>query len=312
MSYRHKKLRRIIAICECKYNACDPESACGQRCLNVLTSIECTIGCVIMRFQKCEYAKTKLFRTEGRGWGLLADEEYKEKFRIEPIEFELSVEYMEGLYAAGQFIIECCGEVISSEEAKRRSQSYEARELKDAYIISLEANYFIDSTRKGNFGRFINHSCWPNCETRKWKVSGETRCNSRCLLLELQTVLFLGAKSQRFRSTAMSGKMGMTSVLPTLFVADFLSSVNCDLLPDTIQTSSMSRAALPYSFPISFVHQQGLILVQWIDRYMVEDVPLYDSAEDEPFLVISGTSGGNEHTRILNDSEGSMFKLGQK
>lgn len=29
------------------------------------------------RFQKCEYAKTKLFRTEGRGWGLLADENIK-------------------------------------------------------------------------------------------------------------------------------------------------------------------------------------------------------------------------------------------
>ncbi|MCD7465400.1 hypothetical protein HAX54_001231 [Datura stramonium] len=42
---------------------------------------------------------------------------------------------------------------------------------------------------------------------------------------------------------------------------------------------------------------------------MVEDVPLYDSAEDEPFLVISGTSGGNEHTKILNDNEGSTFKL---
>lgn len=29
------------------------------------------------RFQKCEYAKTKLFKTEGRGWGLLADEDIK-------------------------------------------------------------------------------------------------------------------------------------------------------------------------------------------------------------------------------------------
>lgn len=33
-------------------------------------------------------------------------------------------------------------------------------------------------------------------------------------------------------------------------------------------------------------------------RYSVEEVPLYDSAEDEPFPVISGsgTSGGNEHS----------------
>lgn len=29
------------------------------------------------RFQKCEYAKIKLFKTEGRGWGLLANENIK-------------------------------------------------------------------------------------------------------------------------------------------------------------------------------------------------------------------------------------------
>lgn len=45
LSYRHKKLKEEdIAICECKYDASDPESACGERCLNVLTSTECTPG----------------------------------------------------------------------------------------------------------------------------------------------------------------------------------------------------------------------------------------------------------------------------
>lgn len=32
---------------------------------------------VLQRFQKCQYAKTKLVKTEGRGWGLLADENIK-------------------------------------------------------------------------------------------------------------------------------------------------------------------------------------------------------------------------------------------
>jgi len=31
----------------------------------------------LQKFQKCEYAKTKLFKTEGRGWGLLAGEDLK-------------------------------------------------------------------------------------------------------------------------------------------------------------------------------------------------------------------------------------------
>lgn len=31
----------------------------------------------LQKFQLCEFAKTKLFKTEGRGWGLLADQSIK-------------------------------------------------------------------------------------------------------------------------------------------------------------------------------------------------------------------------------------------
>lgn len=31
----------------------------------------------------------------------------------------------------------------------------------------------IDATQKACRGRFINHSCDPNCETQKWMVRGE-------------------------------------------------------------------------------------------------------------------------------------------
>ena len=42
---RHKtQAEEDIAICECKYDENDPESACGERCLNVITSTECTPG----------------------------------------------------------------------------------------------------------------------------------------------------------------------------------------------------------------------------------------------------------------------------
>ncbi|KAL5139586.1 Histone-lysine N-methyltransferase ASHH1 [Glycine soja] len=188
---RHKKQKEEdIAICECKYDADDPDNACGDSCLNVLTSTECTPGychcdilCKNQKFQKCEYAKTKLFKTEGRGWGLLADEDIK----------------------AGQFVIEYCGEVISWKEAKRRSQAYENQGLKDAFIIFLNAQ--------------------PNCETRKWNVLGEIRvgifakhdipigtelaydynfewfggAKVRCLCGALKCSGFLGAKSRGFQ-----------------------------------------------------------------------------------------------------------------
>lgn len=43
--YRHKKQKEEdIAVCECRYNADDPDSACADGCLNVLTSTECTPG----------------------------------------------------------------------------------------------------------------------------------------------------------------------------------------------------------------------------------------------------------------------------
>ncbi|KAL8487372.1 hypothetical protein ACS0TY_023886 [Phlomoides rotata] len=237
---KQKKLKEEdIAVCECKYDPCNPESGCAESCLNVLTNTECTPEycpcgqhCRNQKFQKCEYATTKLFKTEGRGWGLLADQSIK----------------------AGEFIIEYCGELISSEEAKQRSHTYEAEGLIDAYIISLDANYFIDATRKGSLARFINHSCQPNCETRKWTVLGETRvgifakhdiaigtelaydynfewyggANVRCLCGAANCSLFLGAKSQGFQE-------------------------------------------------YNHVWEDG------DDRYTVEDIPLYDSAEDEPF-----------------------------
>lgn len=41
----------------------------------------------------------------------------------------------------------------------------------------------------------------------------------------------------------------------------------------------------------------------------MDNLPIYDSTDVESALVISGTSEGNDNTEILNDSEGSTFKL---
>ncbi|KAG5594227.1 hypothetical protein H5410_035459 [Solanum commersonii] len=160
---------------------------------------------------------------------------------------------------AGQFIIECCGEVISFDEVKKRSRAYESHDLKDVYIISVDGNDFIDSTRKGSFARFINHSCSPNCETSKWIVSGETRVGI-------------------FAKQDISIGMELT---------------------------------YEYNFEWSYrgANEYNHVWEDGDDRYIVDDLPVYDSTDDESTPVISGTSGGNEHTKILNDGEGSSFKL---
>nr|XP_043607115.1 histone-lysine N-methyltransferase ASHH1 [Erigeron canadensis] len=233
-----KKKEEDIAVCECKFDPGNANLSCGERCLNVLTNTECTPGycpcgsyCRNQRFQKFEYAKTKLFKTEGRGWGLLADENIK----------------------AGQFIIEYCGEVISSEEAKERSHTYETQGLRDAYIISLDASHYIDATRKGSFGRFINHSCQPNCETRKWTVLGETRVG----IFATQDISVGTELAYDYNFEWYGG----------INVRCLCGAPNCSIF-----LGGKSQGFLEHNH----VWEDG------DDRYTVDAFPLYDSAEDEP------------------------------
>ncbi|KAL7128088.1 hypothetical protein ABFS83_14G293000 [Erythranthe nasuta] len=269
---KHIKLKEEdIAICECKYDAYNPESACGERCLNVLTSTECTPGycpcgdhCMNQKFQKCEYAKTMLFQTQGRGWGLLADQNMK----------------------AGRFIIEYCGEVISSEKARQRSQTYETQGLKDAYIICLDANYFIDATKKGSVARFINHSCQPNCETRKWTVLGETRVG-----IFAKNDIAVGTELAYDYNFEWYG--GAT-------VRCLCGSPNCSLF-----LGAKSHGFQEYNH----VWEDGDA------RYTVENVPLYDSAEDDSFPAPACSTIPVKHEPVSNysalmeNNSGSEIKL---
>ncbi|PKA57371.1 Histone-lysine N-methyltransferase ASHH1 [Apostasia shenzhenica] len=243
VSYRHTKQKEEdIAICVCRFNPSDPDSACGEQCLNVLTSTECTPGhcpcgnqCKNQRFQKCQYAKTKLFKTDGCGWGLLADENIK----------------------AGQFIIEYCGEVISWREARDRSLAYEAQDLKDAYIISLNANESIDATCKGSLARFINHSCGPNCETRKWNVLGEVRVG-------------IFAKHDILVGTELSYDYNFEWFGGTI-VRCLCRAASC-----SGYLGAKSRG---------FQHSLQEATYVWEDddsRYSVDNIPIYDSTDDEP------------------------------
>lgn len=68
---------------------------------------------------------------------------------------------------AGTVVCLYTGDVISAEEAERRSAE-RSRAFPDApiYIFEIDENTCIDATRTGteNPARFINHSCNENCE----------------------------------------------------------------------------------------------------------------------------------------------------
>jgi [histone H3]-lysine36 N-dimethyltransferase SETMAR len=75
---------------------------------------------------------------------------------------------------AGGFICEYTGELLTKDEAMRRNAENEASGAMN-YILCInersldgdsvdQLQFFIDPSRRGNIGRYANHSCRPNCE----------------------------------------------------------------------------------------------------------------------------------------------------
>lgn len=135
------------------------ELGCGDDCLNRMLLIECGPKCVVgdrctnKRFQKHENAQCTIFKTEKKGYGLVA------------------TAYIPG----GTFVMEYVGEVLNSKQFEKRASDYSKRMNAHYYFMALSSDCVIDATKKGNISRFINHSCDPNAETQKWTINGELR-----------------------------------------------------------------------------------------------------------------------------------------
>ncbi|OAL01855.1 hypothetical protein IQ06DRAFT_128964 [Phaeosphaeriaceae sp. SRC1lsM3a] len=151
--------------CDCgeEWDAIDKVNhACGEDsdCINRATKMECVVDgcscgrkCQNQRFLRKQYADVSVIKTEKKGFGLRANKDM----------------------APGEFVFEYIGEVIAEQAFRRRMKQYDEEGIKHFYFMSLSKGEFVDATKKGNLGRFCNHSCNPNCFVDKWVVGDKLR-----------------------------------------------------------------------------------------------------------------------------------------
>lgn len=137
--------------------SCKPDSGCPDDCLNRLVYTECIPEtcpcgdrCQNQKIQKHEYHPgLERYMTENKGWGIRTKQDITK----------------------GCFILEYLGEVVTEREFKDRMAARYARDTHH-YCLHLDGGLVIDGHRMGSDGRFVNHSCSPNCEIQKWSVNG--------------------------------------------------------------------------------------------------------------------------------------------
>ncbi|RKO96904.1 putative mixed-lineage leukemia protein, mll [Caulochytrium protostelioides] len=102
------------------------------------------------------------------------------KARKKALTFRKSRIHEWGLFAeekidAHDFVIEYIGEQIRQKVADHREKIYGARGIGDSYLFRIDEERILDATACGNFARFINHCCDPNCNAKIITVDGEKK-----------------------------------------------------------------------------------------------------------------------------------------
>ncbi|CEQ42676.1 SPOSA6832_04507, partial [Sporobolomyces salmonicolor] len=194
--------------CECTYTAGfpDEEQACGDHssCVNRLMQIECVKGeCRTRepdegdesRFQKKQYAPIEIVQTEKKGFGVRAMADIPASvfsplllLVVSPFPLPLlfSCSRLPFLGRTGlttpparthsdAFVYEYVGEVIGPGPFAKKMKDYANEGIKHFYFMALDREVFIDATKKGGKGRFLNHSCNPNCYVAKWTIGRKMR-----------------------------------------------------------------------------------------------------------------------------------------
>lgn len=166
--YHDKKLGRPpgkfddYMVCDCSPTTGNEDMACTDYsgCINRMTQIECSSSkcrwgkqCRNQRFHRRQYVNVDIVQTEKKGFGLRAAEDISKE----------------------TFVYEYVGEVMNQSTFLERMQQYRVEGIRHFYFMMLQPNEYLDATKKGGKGRFINHSCNPNCSVSKWQVGKHLR-----------------------------------------------------------------------------------------------------------------------------------------
>ncbi|OCU02059.1 histone-lysine N-methyltransferase SETD1B [Xenopus laevis] len=109
----------------------------------------------LLKFNQLKFRKKKLrfCRSHIHDWGL---------FAMEPI-------------VADEMVIEYVGQNIRQVIADMREKRYEDEGIGSSYMFRVDHDTIIDATKCGNFARFINHSCNPNCYAKVVTVESQKK-----------------------------------------------------------------------------------------------------------------------------------------
>jgi len=127
-------------LCRSLERECSPALGC-----------QCGVHCANQVFQRRQYARVGIVDDAGgKGAGLVAREPIRR----------------------GRFVLEYAGEVVRWGTLARRVAS---KERTGTYFMDFGCSkWVIDAEVVGSLARFVNHSCAPNCEARKYHVDGKT------------------------------------------------------------------------------------------------------------------------------------------
>lgn len=179
-SWNYRKIRTNVynvknnaGACEPQTCNCKPTSGCGDDCINRLVLAECPVShrCQNQKIQRHEWSPgLEKFMTDSKGTFLS---------RIIILIVLIFISLGWGVRTklpikTGEFILEYVGEVVSDQEFKERMGTIYINDTHH-YCLHFDSGMVIDGHRMGGDGRFVNHSCAPNCEMQKWQVNGQFR-----------------------------------------------------------------------------------------------------------------------------------------